>query len=396
MVLLLFIFSTPNLCAEVFLFRDGGKIEGEHLNPQETPRKIHRIQAASGLEIAVEPKHVERIRKGEREAVAEYNSFAPFKENTVANHLEIAKWCREHQLFELSRRHLLQVVEYEPNNKEARHLLGHFKAPDGTWTTREEFMGAKGYLKHGGVWKTQQQIDIEQIIDTKKKSQLAWEKRINALRSTLPGNAKARSELTSINDPTAVLALLSALSDERNPETKILIIKTLSNIGNLTALIEIARWSMRPSELPEVRRTCFDELKKHPEAISAVIGFYTGCLRPENGPKMINAAAFALGELNGRSAIPHLIDVLHTTRSKKVKKQAAGPAFGAEGMAFGWGETEETIVEESNNTQVLNALIQLTGANFQFNQAAWRNWLVESRRTSSFNARRGLPSDVTY
>ncbi|MDR2116191.1 MAG: hypothetical protein LBP87_07405 [Planctomycetaceae bacterium] len=43
----------------------------------------------------------------------------------------------------------------------------------------------------------------------------------------------------------------------------------------------------------------------------------------------------------------------------------------------------------SQNQEVLNALIKLTGVNFQFNKNLWRAWLIESRRTTSFNARRG-------
>jgi len=103
---------------------------------------------------------------------------------------------------ELSQKHLYQVLEHNEDHKEARQLLGHFKADDGTWTTRKELLGRSGLISDkSGKFRTQQQIDVEQIFDDRKKAGIYWEKRIAQLRNALPGSGKARSEMLAINDP---------------------------------------------------------------------------------------------------------------------------------------------------------------------------------------------------
>lgn len=379
--------------ADVFLLRNAGKIEGELLNPREVPRKTYQIKTENGLEIELESKAIERVRKGERETLLEYNAFAPFEEDTVENHLRIAAWCRENLLPELSQKHLLQVLEHDEDHKEARQILGHFKADDGTWTTRKEFLGRSGLIPDkNGRYRTQQQIDVDKILEERKKSAVYWEKRITQLRNVLPGNGKARSEMLAINDAAATKALVEALSAERNEDVRILLVKALSNIGNSGALHSIARWAISPNEpVREVRRACFEELKKHPAALPAMIGMYISQLNPEfNNNRTINAAAFALGEIDGKTAVPYLIDALVTTHQRNIVQKAPAPTFDGSGnMVMGGGQRQITVREDKENSDVLNALIRLTGANFQYNKALWKSWLIESRKTPSFNARRG-------
>ncbi|MDR1964094.1 MAG: hypothetical protein LBQ50_09980, partial [Planctomycetaceae bacterium] len=240
---------------------------------------------------------------------------------------------------------------------------------------------------------TQQQIDIEQILEKRKQAEMNWEKKVEAWRAVLPNHAKAKSEILAITDPLATTALWNALSAERNEDTRILLLKALSNIGTSTALHSIARWSMNTNENAEVRQTCFDEIRRHPAAKQALVGFYASHLNPQHDVPTINAAALALGEIGGRSAIPQLIDALITVHTETKIIKAPGPAFGSlgntTGTQFGWGSQKVSDVQTSRNQEALTALIKLTGVNFQFNKDAWRIWLIESRRTTSFNARRG-------
>lgn len=378
------------LRADVFLLKESGKIDGNLLNVQEVPRKTYRIEASDGLEIEIEAKYVERVRKGEREALVEYESTAPFKEDTIENHLELAEWCSKNQLPELSRQHLSRILEHDPDHKDARQRLGHFKADDGSWTTRQELLGQVGFKKHNGSWKTQQQIDIEQILERRKKAEVYWEKKINALRAALPRSEKAMNELLAIEDSAASLTLRKALGEERNEDIRILLIKALSNIKTSAALHEIARWTLNPREnVTEVRQACLDELRNHPEALPAIIGFYTSQLQPGNDAFTINAAAYALAELDGKSAIPALIGVLVVHREWTEKQKAQGPAFSnSGGTSMGWGEKTVKRQKDEPNPRVLEALVRLTGSNFQYNKDAWKTWLIQAQQTPTFNARR--------
>ena len=380
--------------ADVFLLKEGGRLEGEFLNAEEVPRRTYRIEATAGMEFEIESKHIERSRKGDREALIEYNAFAPFMEDTVENHLEIADWCSKNQLPELARRHRYLVLEHDPENKPARQTLGYFKDKDGNWTTQEEMLGRKGGLiQHRNSWKSQQQIEVEQLLENRKKKETTWTNKIAELRSSLPRGEKARSEMLSIKDPAAVEPLWIALKEERNEDTRVLIIKALSNIGTSVAVHNVARWSLNVGEHLELRKTCYDEIRRHPEAKQAIVAFYENFLGDVARPQIINAAAMGIGEIDGHTAVPKLIDALVTVHKYKATEKAPGPAFGnfgnVQGGGLAWGQNTVEKVNRSENREVRAALMRLTGVDFQFDKDAWRAWLIQQRRTSSFNARRG-------
>ena len=391
--LLVFLTALP-LQADVFVLKDGGRIEGTLLNADETPRKLYRIEAADGLEIALEPKFIDRARAGEREALREYNAFAPFWENTVENHLQIADWCSQNQLPDLAKRHRSQVLEIDPEHRQARQLLGFFKDTNGEWTTQNEQLGEKrGLVRKDGRWKSKQQIDVEQRLENQKKQEKSWADRVNALRTSLPRGEKARADILAIDDPSAIGALWNALNEEGNEDTRILLIKALSNIGTSRALHALAQWSLNGREYDELRKTCRDEIRRRPETKQALVAYYASYLYENAYPGLINAAALGIAELDGHSAIPQLIDALVTSHTKTVTKKAPGPSFGSmgnvQGTQFGWGQSTEKVTDVSQNQEVLAALRKLTGVDFGFNKDAWRNWLIQQRRTSAFNARRG-------
>ena len=388
---LTFALVASSLFADVFVLKDAGTLDGELLNPDEVPRKTYNVRTIDGVEMSLDAKQVERVRKGEKESVTEYDAFAPFLENTVENHLEIAEWCRQHQLPDLRKRHLYRVLDLDPDNKTVRQLLGHIKLQDGSWTTREEVLIGKGMIQVGNSWKTQQQKDLEEHFEKRGKLEKEWIRRVDVLRSNVRSNAGSRVELASIDDPLAAGALTRALPNESSPEIRILLIQALGNVGTSAALHEVARWSIgEPND--EVRRTCYDVLKKHPAALPAIVGFYSRHLRAENGPLVINRAAFAIGQLGGHSAIPQLIDVLVTTHTETKVVQAQGPSMNS-GMnsssGLDWGSRTVKIDRNISNQEVRHALMLLTGEDFLFNKDAWKTWLIQSRRTPTFDARRG-------
>ncbi len=390
--LLVMLLDMPGvLRGDVFILREGGKIEGEFLNPNETPRETYRIKTDRGMEITIDKKFIGPRRKTEeQEALTEYNAFAPFREDTIENHLEIAQWCSDQKLRKLSQRHLLQVLELDPDHAKARQLLRYERASDGSWTSREETLASRGFIRTAAGNRTQQQIDVEQIFQRRKEKELAWERKITALCNALPGDPKAREEILAISDPTAVPALAAALPKSGSEVTRGLIIRTFSNIASRDAVMEIARWSLNTKEIEEVRRTCMDEIKKHPSALPLLTGFYIGQLHPDRPVTTINAAAFALAELDIKTAVPDLVKVLVTHHSETRTVQAGGPSFDRSGNAgLGWGQRQETRHWDSANQGVLSALIRLTGQNFHFDQNAWMNWLLKARQTKSFNGRRG-------
>jgi HEAT repeat protein len=108
----------------------------------------------------------------------------------------------------------------------------------------------------------------------------------------------------------------------------------------------------------------------------------------------VNRAAEALGRLGVPTAIGPLITALETRHLAVVGDgQPAGstsatftPQGG--GLAMGGGPKRKLVAVR--NARVLEALVTLTGENFEWNADAWRAWLVNERSLpADFDPRRG-------
>ncbi len=99
-------------------------------------------------------------------------------------------------------------------------------------------------------------------------------------------------------------------------------------------------------------------------------------------------AAVAIAKIGARTMVPELIEALSTTHRWKKKIVNQGNVnLGSGGLVWG----EETVEGEDrfDNQDVRRALVELTGQDFSFDKNAWKNWLMQSRKTPVFDARRG-------
>jgi hypothetical protein len=99
----------------------------------------------------------------------------------------------------------------------------------------------------------------------------------------------------------------------------------------------------------------------------------------------INRAALALSRINDRSAVSPLIDALITTHTHvQPGRPGAGPdstttTFSSNGTSMQQNEGPKVIVARVQNQHVLDALTKLSGANFGFDQRAWRYWHAQEK-----------------
>ena len=383
--------ATVSAGTAVLLLKDGGTLEGELLNPDDISIKLYRVKTANGIEINLDAKLVEKVQRRERESMIEYNRDAPLTENTLDNHLYWAKWCNEQQLPDQAKLHWQQVLEFDPDNKDARVVLGYTATPTG-WVSQRDRLESQGFVQDRGRWRTQYQIDVDKILEDRKDEERYWHKKIRELCRKLP-NSQAESELLLIRDPAAYISLREAVVAERNPQNQVLLLRSLARIPDARSLQFVAGWTIRPDGTSEdVRQICAEELQKqineHPDTRRIVVDTYRSCLRPTTDPVVINMAAKALGNIEGYEAVSELIDVLVIVRTEVRQEGAEGYGFGSGGSGLSHGS--KSVVQRSvqSNQAVLAALRKLTGVNFEFDQAAWREWYRQSKRSPSFNLRR--------
>ena len=381
----------PTASAAVLFLKDGGTVEGEVLNPDEISRKTYRIRTTDGLEITLDARLVDREQRRERDALLEYNAKAPFTDNTVENHHFWAKWCGEQQLPDQAKVHWQQILELDPDHRDTRIVLGYTKDKTGDWVSSQDRLGNKGYVQDKGRWRTQYQIEVENILDNREKEARYWRDTIRDLSRKLP---QSEADLLTIRDPAAFAALRDALLAETNPRYQVILLRTLVRLPYDGAFQFVVGWSLRTEETSEdVRQVSIEEVQKRirefPEARRSMIAVYRDSLRPTTHPEIIGLAAKVLGDIGGVEAVPELIEVLVQVRTEVIQTPQQGQSFGSGGSGINWGaQPPKTITTPLPNQAVLSALQKLTRVNFGFNQAAWRDWYRQTQRVPTFNLRR--------
>jgi HEAT repeat protein len=256
----------------------------------------------------------------------------------------------------------------------------------------QELMHARGFVRYRGMWRTVQEIELIERADRVNLAQKEWSIRLTRLRKRLddPKQAEAAAEeLREIADPFAVAAIVAALGKERMPRVRACYVEALSHIRGGEAVAALVAVAVDHAD-PETRILAVERLLEiGPDlAARAIAGALVG-----GDNARINRAAEALGRLGSTVAIPPLIDVLETEHMVLVGGAAAEGSMSATftpsggGLSMGSGpKRQKTRVQ---NQRVLEALVKLSGVNFEWNVTAWQAWLANRQSPPDFDPRRG-------
>jgi len=256
----------------------------------------------------------------------------------------------------------------------------------------QELMTARGFVRYRGMWRTVQEIELIERADRVNLAQKEWTIRLERLRKRLddPRQAEAATEeIREIADPFAVPALAAALGKERMPRVRADYVEALSHIRGPEAMTALVSVAVDHAD-PETRILAAERLVDTSPGMAAPA--IAGALGGADNAR-INRAAEALGRLGSASAVGPLIDVLETEHMVVVGGGAAEGSTTATftpsggGLSMGGGpKRQKTRVQ---NQRVLEALVKITGENFDWNTNAWRAWLANRQSPPDFDPRRG-------
>lgn len=387
----------PPVRSDEFVLKSGARIHGEWLNSSEASIRRYVVLCEPGARVTIDARQVsEHIR--ESSDVAEYHRIAPRFPDTVSGQLQMADWCRSHDLKQQRREHLWRVIELDPDHADARRALG-FNEVGGRWVTTREFFQERGYVYYRGKWRLPQEVELIEEQRQIDRQEREWFAQLKTWRGQLGTEREqdAVQKLIAVDDPKALKALADNLHRERSRDVRCLLVRAIANIRAPGAIELLTTTALNDPDV-EVFHECVDKLvASQATGLSRALA---DVLRDPNN-RRVNRAAHVLGRLGDRKVVPALARALVTTHEISIPSPgrtsatfvqpvaADGPSTPKAslngGTAFTAGRTPRSAPVQIANQEVLAALVKLSGGqSFGFDERAWMNWWASASR-AGFN-----------
>ena len=268
--------------------------------------------------------------------------------------------------------------------------------------TQQELMSDRGFVRYRGSWRTVQEIELIERAERANLAQKEWNGRLERLRKQLDRSGQAdqaAEEIREIADPFAVPALAAAVAAEPVFRVRSLYVEALGRIRSADALATLAVVAVDHAD-PETRIAAVERLVAiGPQPVLPMI--VAALASPDNA--RINRAAEAIGRLVGESPsgdsargglVGALIAALETQHMAIVgdgtPEGSTTATFTPAGGGLAVGGGAKRVKTTLRNDRVLETLVTITGANFEWNAAAWRAWLASREAPPDYDPRRGL------
>ena len=377
------------------MVKHGGGVRGE-ISKDDIASSMIEIHPALGGTLVVPSSIVGSTSKLRAEQIS-YRRFAPLEKDDVPSQIKIANWANANNLSAIANE---RVLEIDPENEEAHKALLHVKV-NGVWVSNKERLDQNGLERINGRSVSKQEAELIRQQKSQEETAIYWKKEIKFLyQEALKGNQKARETFRTIRAPQALGPLLKTFaSEKKNPEGRILLLQGMAAIGTPASLAELGKIAISDPDA-DVRVAAVEGILRKREATADAIEYFKRRLRSETDVDAINSAAYALGRLKGKSAIPDLINSLVTTHKRQIVSGTDKTGMSVDGtgkisgFSPGGGVKTQTVTEVSQNKMVHEALVHIVADNysspvdFGYDVSQWIRWQREVEQLSNFYPRR--------
>lgn len=278
--------------ADTVVLKNGLEVEGS------VTERDGSIEVSRDGKTRVFPRdRIQEIRKGEGRAEEYARRAVALKADDATGWYKLGLWARENGLPQ-AREAFGKVIAIDADHRAARRELG-FEFVDGAWVSGDEAMRRKGFVLAGGRWVLPAEADrlmreglMEQAPVTDEHRKLAREV-YEALQDDDAEVRAAAAEMAGGLPDAALLEPMKKLLLAPPVDTRVFAVKTLSRIGDRTALPYLIRSSMYDAK-EEVRNAACRAIKGFGDA--DVFYPYARAVF-SNEPLASIQAAKALGEL---------------------------------------------------------------------------------------------------
>jgi hypothetical protein len=427
--------SGPEAKADRITLHQGQAIKGKLIVDKAHPGQYLLISEVGKTPMVIKKDQVVQVTP-EKSVLDDYVVLLDKDRLTAEAEYELGVWCDEHNLKDLAQVHYDLTVKRDSTFGEAHRKLGHVLM-NGRWLSGDEVKEAQGFVKYQGRWVTPEERERRDLLASKAAENSTWSKKIKLLREGFLSPQSSRSEeaerrLLAIDEPIAVGPILKILAEDPLPAIRAIASKVLAGIPGADATNGlVGRFLIEDVE--SVRQVTMNELARRNPA--EVVPLLVRSLKSSHH-LIVNRSAWGLGNLNVVTVVPKLIPALITVEHEIVMVDSAtGANVGGSGGGAGFGVTNRAIPYltppavgpgsvaygassipstslgtgsgfaigsggnspgpvpklvpiEYRNDEVLNALIKLTGRNFGYDMATWKQWLSSSFKVETPPTRR--------
>ncbi len=417
-VLTLFIGVTATVAVhgDVIRLQSGAELHGKIVKNDATvaPDTI-AVELLSGARVTLPVDQV-TLQVARPVTVEEYELRARQVPDKVEARWELADWCKQKGLNAQRETQLLRVIELDPDHERARAVLGHVWK-DGVWVDWDEYMSARGYVKHRGKYITQQELELLEKTSEELKREQEWFPKVRLWTGWVTGNNAPRAQqgmtaLKALKDTDAAPAVARFLGEHTVRDLRLLGITVLTQSGGIKSAVALSKISLRDQD-QEVRHAALQGIDS--ALFDNVQALFIKELRSENNA-IVNRAAAGLVRVGDERSVPQLIDALVTSHKYEVRVPGgAGQtySFGTNGT-FGQSSSLPPNVEaairtgqmpqgavllnspngadntltrtvlvrmEHQNPDVRAALQRLTKEDFGYDERLWHLWWAAKKHS---------------
>jgi hypothetical protein len=296
---------------------------------------------------------------------------------TVAGQLELARWCARNKLAEQARAHLTRVLELDPEQAEARRLLGYRKV-EGVWLSQQEIREVAVRAAETEAALRKWKPEIEKIVQglTHRRQQQQQE--------------LARERLLAVDDPAAIPALELVLSTH-SEDVALLLVQVVGKLDASEAAVALARQAVF-SGWERVREAAAEKLQPRdpvtyvPMLLSAMVTPVQSraeLYRAPNGRLTYRHTLYREGQEEGQLAVfetEYPLTVLSAGSAASYGVRAALLDEARRQDAAIKAQAREAAVAQHNqaiqafNDRICWVLSQATGENPSADPEAWWQW----------------------
>lgn len=405
------------LRADIIRLKNGGEIRGQmDRGKSYDESKPLEIVSLSGIHLKIDRDDVDfYVFRSPR--VEEYETLERDALDTPEDHWELAQWSARNHLETQERKHLLRLVELQPEHEKARKLLDHVKY-QGTWMPREEMMSKQGYVKYKNGYITLQEMELINRKEQQQEISQEWFDQMKRWKTALYSPVAEKSEtaleeLQKLRDPEAIPALVHLFAHHEDNRARSLMIEILEMIDSSEAKEALALQAIFDED-PDLRLKAVEAIPERYHLQASQL-FANHLEHADN--KIVNRSARALLYVAKPEALNSLIDALATSHTFNIHVPVReGVTFASNGnnnrglgsgtvpaeiealartgqLPYGFrvnpplGMSNQagvkwkpvTLRRTIKNSEVLATLVELTGENFGYDQRLWRLWMASRK-----------------